>query len=516
MVSTGLQRTTTIVKYLLVAAAAFYIIVFFYIAFSRINYPFELEWTEGGAVMHIEQILHGGKLYLPPSVNFMPFPYTPLYFYTSALVGAVTGVGYLPLRLVSILCTLGCFGMIALMVKKSSGSWFAAFLSCGLFAASYRHAGAWYDIGRPDMLFMLLMLVVAYLARFRPSIGGHVMVGIFTCLAYLTKQHAPIFLAPVFLYLLIQNWRHGLIAIGTTGAAIALSVLLLDRYYDGWFAYYIFELPREYSAIYLVRDRIIQFWTVDFIPHLIIAFTIALFYFISRSTLKLSGWDKDALFYFLFGSGMILVSWVVRIPEGSYTNTLIPAYTAVAIIFGVSVSAILRQVQASPSLELSPYFLLLICLLGLGQFFELRYKIGKQIPTEADRRAGSALVERLAKVSGNVYVPWHSYLPQLAGKQLYANQSCTYLTFSCRRHPDIRQKLIDEMQGLLRRHYFQMIVIDDEPSFFPELKSELDRNYVMAGPVFDNKDVFWPVTGARWRPELIYVPREETRLGSVR
>src|SRR5438874_66499 len=162
MASTGLQRTTGIVKYLLLAASAFYIVIFFYIALSRINYPFELEWTEGGSVMQIQQILYGGKLYVPPSIHFMPFPYTPLYFYISAAMGAVTGVGYLPLRIVSLLCSIGCFVLIYMMVRRSTDSSFAAFLSCGLFAASYRYVGAWYDIGRPDMLFMLLMLVVAY------------------------------------------------------------------------------------------------------------------------------------------------------------------------------------------------------------------------------------------------------------------------------------------------------------------------------------------------------------------
>jgi len=93
----------------LVAAVA--IAVYVVLAVRRAAYPFQLEWLEGGAVEHVRRILQGRALYPAPSVDFVAYPYPPLYLLLSALVALVTGVGYLPLRLVSVAASLGSMGL---------------------------------------------------------------------------------------------------------------------------------------------------------------------------------------------------------------------------------------------------------------------------------------------------------------------------------------------------------------------------------------------------------------------
>ena len=86
-------------------AAAAAVVAFAVLAVRRAAYPYQIEWLEGGAVEHVRRILQGRALYPAPSVDFVAYPYPPLYFLLSAGVAFLTGVGYLPLRIVSIIAS---------------------------------------------------------------------------------------------------------------------------------------------------------------------------------------------------------------------------------------------------------------------------------------------------------------------------------------------------------------------------------------------------------------------------
>ena len=116
-------RAAWILRYILLAMAVLYIGVYVTVACLRMRYPYELEWMEGAAVDHVRWILSGRPLYVEPSLEFTPFIYTPLYFYLAAAVSKVLGVGFLPLRLVSFLASLGCLWLIGRFVQRETGSW---------------------------------------------------------------------------------------------------------------------------------------------------------------------------------------------------------------------------------------------------------------------------------------------------------------------------------------------------------------------------------------------------------
>ena len=90
--------------------------VYLYVALHRIGYPYELEWLEGGAVEIVRRVAEGQAIYVQPSVHYVPYPYTPLYFWVSGALAHVTGVGFLPLRLVSLLSSLGCCAVLIRIV----------------------------------------------------------------------------------------------------------------------------------------------------------------------------------------------------------------------------------------------------------------------------------------------------------------------------------------------------------------------------------------------------------------
>src|SRR5690242_13004900 len=77
-----------------------------YCFYQRISFPYELHWMEGGSVDHVRRILAGEPLYVPPSIDFVPYTYTPWYFYLSAFVSRIIGIGFIPLRLVSIVACI--------------------------------------------------------------------------------------------------------------------------------------------------------------------------------------------------------------------------------------------------------------------------------------------------------------------------------------------------------------------------------------------------------------------------
>jgi 4-amino-4-deoxy-L-arabinose transferase-like glycosyltransferase len=105
----GLDRTPGLI---LGSLALLPVVAYLWVALHRIGYPYELEWLEGGAVSIVQRVHAGHALYVQPSLHYVPWPYPPLYFWVSAGVAQVTGVGFMALRLVSFAASLGTFAAI--------------------------------------------------------------------------------------------------------------------------------------------------------------------------------------------------------------------------------------------------------------------------------------------------------------------------------------------------------------------------------------------------------------------
>ena len=101
-----IDKINITLKWLTISFALYYIIMFIVIAVSRLTFPFDVEWMEGGMVEHVFRILNSQPIYTVPSLEFIPYIYTPLYFYLSSWVSELTGIGFFPLRLVSFISTL--------------------------------------------------------------------------------------------------------------------------------------------------------------------------------------------------------------------------------------------------------------------------------------------------------------------------------------------------------------------------------------------------------------------------
>jgi hypothetical protein len=49
---------------------------------------------EGAVVDQVRHVAEGHRLYVAPSIHFIPFQYPPLFFYLGALVTRIAGGGF--------------------------------------------------------------------------------------------------------------------------------------------------------------------------------------------------------------------------------------------------------------------------------------------------------------------------------------------------------------------------------------------------------------------------------------
>src|ERR687895_494309 len=487
-----------LLRYLLAAGAISYILTYIIIAVLRLQYPYELGWMEGCMVGHVLRVLSWQKLYVQPSLEFVPFIYPPLFVYLSAMVSMVTGVGFEPLRLVSFVSSLGTFLLIFLIVKRETGNKFAALLSTGLFAATFRISGAWFDIGRVDSLAMSLLLLGTYVLRFyRPPLA-YVTAGLILSLSFLTKQSALAIIIPLVLYCVLQNRRQSPFYIATIAIALGVSTLILDRLHDGWYSYYIFELPWQHD---LLEGKYLNFWQADLLKLLPIAVTMAIFY----PVCQFSGSSKDrALFYTLFAAGMLGGSWFSRLHSGGWDNVLIPGYAAIAILFGLSFHSLLRFFQ-SESVEKRLMIEAFVILAAVIQLATLIYNPVEQVPTQKDLDAGDEFMSILRQIEGDVLVTHHGFLPQLADKNSYAHWAAVVDILRGDKETPEARIMFNDLQKAIEEKRFGAIILNSEN--FPARSVAFKKYYEKQRPIFSKKSVFWPVTGFQTRPRFIFLPR---------
>jgi 4-amino-4-deoxy-L-arabinose transferase-like glycosyltransferase len=486
------RRVARVLEFGLGAAAVGYLAVYVAIALLRIRYPFDLEWMEGALIDHVRRIVDGQPIYVGPSLDFIPFLYPPLYYYVSAVVAAVIGIGPVPLRLVSFVCSLGCFVVIAALVRRDTGSAWAGLVAAGLFAATYRAGGAWFDLARVDSLFLLLTLGAVYLLRWGQGMRSWAAAGVLLALAALTKQTAIMIAGPLVLYAVIVDVRRGL-ALGVSLAVLlGGATLALNAATHGWYWDYTFGLPLRIQDVGTTRPA---FWAADLFGPLPIATAMAGAYLLMRIAQK----HRPAAFYAVFTAAFVGSAWASRIHAGAYANVLIPAYAALAVVFALA----LHDLPRLAADEHAPALRTFAAAIGVVQFALLVYSPAAQVPGSRDLARQRELQQRIAAADGDVWLPQHGYFPLLAGKAPHA-QGWAITDINRAGRPQERQRLLAELHDALASHRFRLIILDRMDDW---LEPDLERYYRRQGPVFDG-DGLWTVTGYRTRPRWIYVPKQ--------
>ncbi len=125
---------------------------------TRIDYPFDLEWIEGGLLDHVVRIKAGSPLYQAPDVDYVPCLYAPLYMRIVGLFPYLASSPYWIGRMISMLSILSTGVLVYFAAARVARSaWLGLLVSlCALGGALF--AGDWFDLFRVDSLFVLLAL----------------------------------------------------------------------------------------------------------------------------------------------------------------------------------------------------------------------------------------------------------------------------------------------------------------------------------------------------------------------
>lgn len=490
---------------LAVALAIIAINVVFWATVQRAFHPFELEWMEGGSLQHLNRVLAGLPLYPAPSLDFVPFPYPPFYYYVAIPFTKLTGATLLSLRLVSQLATLASCVVIFALVRHETRRWDLGVVCAGLFIATYRISGAYMDVGRIDALFVALMLGGIYFLRSRNDTRGLAIAGVFAFLAMMTKQTGLAIFAPMILWCLyrdsiamnpfVSGPRFGrtLCFAGTTLGLTLLGTLLLSRGENNHFVFYILGAQSGHEIRWAMLPYF--FWN-----DLIYALPVA------AAAAGLWGWrSKDRLtllFYFLFLLG-IVVAWIVpRAKVGGALNNLIPLHACLVVLLGVALGELLKM--ESRRHWVAPAAAICVSL----QFLWLAFDPRITLPLPGDAEAGARFVKQLEASTGEVLIPAHGYLAGLAGKPVYAHQMP--IDDLSRSGLPGAESMRKEIADAIATRRFALIV-DSTSRFLEHFPNDsvLKENYRVAGPVFEKGRTLTPRSGWQVGPGLVWVPRDE-------
>jgi hypothetical protein len=487
-----MTKTKLFLKYLLLAISVWYLLVYFYMVYYRIQYPFELDWIEGGLLGEVQRIVNGQAVYAAPNLEFIAFIYPPLFFYLSALASHFFGATFFSLRFVSFLASLTSFVCIFLIVKEETDHKFIAFISACFFAATFRVTGAWMDIGRIDSLFVAMLFLFVYFIRHSNSTRAFILAGFFAALALLTKQTALVMCIPAIGYAFLRDWKRTLILIVTATAITGGVTLAFNLFSNGWYVYYVFELLGIQTE-WLGISEFIKFWPRDLLAHGAIALGFLIYYFFKA-------WreQKVQLLGVIFLS-ILAGTYMSRVKLGGYDNVLMPLYGIIAVLMGLGSHNVLEIIrgQSEDRKEAAVYFSLII------QMAILVYNPLAQIPSLADVSAGQDFVQYLSLQKGRIYVADHPYLLAFAGKETHAHNAAVDDVLRGKKDNRGKTLLNVELSEAIKNQSFAIIITDTQWDVLPRL----EKYYEIKDYAFKGNEYFYPVTGARIRPTHIYFPK---------
>lgn len=218
----------------------------------RVGFPLELEWMEGGVLHQATRFQAGEALYPEPSVEFVPFLYTPLYAIVVGVLGFVVPLGFVLGRVVSIASIVAIAWGIASAIEFEGKPPAHRWAGVGLFASGYVFAFRWLDLVRPDALFMALTVWGLVLLRRcgtpeRSTRWTPVWAGLLIALAFWTKQTAATFILASGVAGLLVAPRRLWLYVLTVAIVDGGGVLLFDALTEGRLWHYIYELHQSHA-----------------------------------------------------------------------------------------------------------------------------------------------------------------------------------------------------------------------------------------------------------------------------
>jgi hypothetical protein len=492
------------IRALALACAAWAIGTFAWLMAKRLGYPYDLEWMEGGQLTHALRILDGQKLYAPPSVEFIPYLYTPFYPMLLAALSKLVGLGYLMGRLVS----LGAFAAATVMgyvfARREGGDRASAACAMAIPVAAYVPTGQWYELARPDSLYLALVAIALMLAWWkRRSHVGIAICALLLVAAFFTKQTASPFMIALGIALVLVNWRVAITYVVTLAATGLPLLWWANRSSGGWFWTYVFKLHQSHE-FYPARAWLgTPFWLLALLGPSLLVIPWA----IARKRSPGLLW---ATWFALVGVGVACVGFGT---QWAHINALVPGIFFPAIAIGVAAGRL--SADGAPRLRPGVVYSLLIVGLLLAPGIVVQ-KLGRSlprdwawhlhpstgydprpyVPTRLDRELGDQVIARLRAAPGEVLIPFHPFYAHLAGKRTALHRMGVMDVFRA----GIRVDKLAESSAAKR---WSLAIFDDKIdgtwNFWPQMLENYSITETIRGPRC--------VAGAQTQPKYVLAPK---------
>ena len=466
---------------------------------GRAPFPLDLEWMEGGMLIQSRRFIHGQGIYVQPSLDFIPFLYTPLYQGLVGLLSLVFPLGYLLGRLVSILAfsaSLFVIGRLAMGQGQSRGQKatgvVVGLIGAAVVAASFAFTGAFYDLVRSDSLLLCFEAFTLWLCYRGEGWKSAAAAGLLIALGFFTKQTASILGLGLGVGLLLVRFRRGVVYGLVAAAVLVAGILLLVKTSDGWFWTYIFKLHQSHP---FRKDAAFQ-WA----PKLTLQHLWPVFAALGISTMGLALGRRlrrpDILLWSAAVAGE--VSAIVGFGTmWAFANAYIPA-----VFFAALAAAVLSARLVAASIETKKWGTSLFAtaaVLSLG-YQSLRIDKPKRadaVPSAQDRVSADRLLTVLKDLPGPLFIPFHTYYGVLAGKQPYAHRMGVRDVEGVLGRP----KGLDEA---LATQSFQSIVLDwkSQPGEWPFVEAK----YHVVREFREGTDSVRMFAGAQTSPRQLWIP----------
>ncbi len=480
-------RISKILRSFLTIFSVFGIVQVIIVAISRMFYPFELEWIEGLTVELVNRIIEGKSIYCPPSIEYIPMVYTPLYHYLGALVSKISGVGFAPLRALSLVSFLFSLFILFKIIFEITKDKFWSLVGIGLFSLSFAFCGFWFDLARIDT-FANFMLILSFYFLLQKNASSIFFAAFSSFFAFYSKQSN--FIVTIFLLipLFFESKQRFLIFILYYIGLALVSTLAENYFTNGWYLFWNFLSPMAHQ---LEWSRLITFWTTDLIPSYPIFFVLIGLFLIGHFDLKEC---PKSEYYLYFLVGTFLNSYIFRLNYGGFLNVFIPLATSIAILFPVFLGQFVKRLNASNNSQNLAYVFVLV------QFIVLFYNPFLQIPKKLDEKVGWEFISKIKNLGSEVFIPGHSYISRYGGKKSFAHyvRINEFLSNKGKERDGFYRELIASLSG----HRFSAIILDSDISI-----PEIEKYYYKSGQIIKGK-AFYTVVG-KSRPQEIWLPKNE-------
>jgi hypothetical protein len=502
---------------------------------SRLSYPLDLEWMEGGTLVHALRLARGQPLYAEPSVDFVSFLYTPLYPAVLAALSKVFGLSYVLGRAVSILAFSGALVVLVAAVRGvarpyESEELRAVGTAAGLLGAAavclaFPFCGAFYDLVRGDSLWLLLVSAGLYSCAPGRSTKSIVTGALLLALGFFTKQTAaPFMVAATASVALTSGIAPGLlfsaVAFGSTAAAILVGQYLTD----GWFWIYVYRLHQSHDTLLAKIWPETPIILLDYGLVLLVPVAACLAFVAFRRRLS-----KGLFHWAVMAATGLATSAVASATQGAYDNAYIPAVYFGALLSAacaVELPALAAGLRASADAAVwsigeryGPWrgSLRAFGLLGLGLLSAhavVRWEDpSPQVPTRQDRAAAHRLLAYLKEQGPDIFVPCHPFYSVLAGGSGHLHcmgVSDVYswprtITGDPARDAAIKARFHESLTRSFETRRWTMVIQDDcsRARFFG-----LKAYYRLVDDLARTGKAPRPLTGARCTPRYVWVPRK--------